>query len=45
MKFLSLSLLSVSALSAFVQAGPLAAMDQLRIFRTSEPELRLIQYG
>lgn len=44
MKFLSLSLLSVTALSTFVSAGPLAAMDQLRMFRSSEPELRLIQY-
>lgn len=45
MKFLSLSVLSVSALSAVVSAGPLAAIDQLRVFRSSEPELRLIQYG
>lgn len=45
MKFLSLSLLSVSALVSFVQAGPLAAMDQLRMFRSTEPELRLVQYG
>lgn len=45
MKFLSLSVLSVSALSAVVSAGPLAAIDQLRVFRSAEPELRLIQYG
>lgn len=45
MKFLSLSLLSVSALSTLVSAGPLTAtIDQLRIFRSSEPELRLVQY-
>lgn len=45
MKFLSLSLLSISALSACVSAGPLAAIDQLRVFRSEEPELRLVQYG
>lgn len=45
MKFLSLSLLSVTALSSFVSAGPLAAMDQLRMFSPTEPELRLIKYG
>ncbi|KAI8636135.1 hypothetical protein BD408DRAFT_426629 [Parasitella parasitica] len=45
MKTFSLSLLSVSALSAFVSAGPLAAMDQLRMFSSQEPELRLIQYS
>ncbi|KAI8994727.1 hypothetical protein BDB01DRAFT_715246 [Pilobolus umbonatus] len=45
MKFLSLSILSLSALSSFAIASPLVAMDQLRIFRSSEPELRLIQYS
>ncbi|KAI7900448.1 uncharacterized protein BX663DRAFT_544900 [Cokeromyces recurvatus] len=45
MKLTSLSLLSISALSAFVKAGPLAAFDQLRIFDSSKPELRLIQYS
>ncbi|RCH90363.1 Leucine aminopeptidase 1, partial [Rhizopus stolonifer] len=45
MKFLSLSLLSLTALVSFTSAGPLGALDQLRVFRSSEPELRLIQYS
>jgi hypothetical protein len=45
MKFLSLSLLSVSAISTLVSAGPLTAtIDQLRVFRSEEPERRLIQF-
>lgn len=44
MKFLSLSLLSISALTTLVNAGPLGSLDQIRVFRPSEPELRLIQY-
>nr|AME15509.1 leucine aminopeptidase 2 [Actinomucor elegans] len=43
MKFLSLSLLSISALSTLVSASPLAAsIDQLRV-SASETERRLIQ--
>ncbi|KAI8884580.1 Zn-dependent exopeptidase [Backusella circina FSU 941] len=46
MKFTtSLSLLSIATLASFVSAGPLGSLDQLRIFRDSEPELRLIQYS
>ncbi|KAI8372365.1 hypothetical protein EDC96DRAFT_458928 [Choanephora cucurbitarum] len=45
MKFLSLSLLSVTALTTFASAGPLAVFDQLRVYTSSEPELRLIQYS
>ncbi|KAI8966983.1 hypothetical protein BDF20DRAFT_830349 [Mycotypha africana] len=45
MKFLCLSLLSISAFSAFVHAGPMAVIEQLRFFQTSNPELRLIQYS
>lgn len=43
MKLISLTLLSVSALSALVNASPL--FDQLRIFTsTSETERRLVKY-
>jgi leucyl aminopeptidase len=45
MKFLSLSLLSISALTTLVNASPLGSLDQIRVFRPSEPELRLIQYS
>ncbi|KAI9278081.1 hypothetical protein BY458DRAFT_432419 [Sporodiniella umbellata] len=44
MKFTSLSLLSLTALSGFVAAGPL--FDQIRVMTSSqEPEMRLVQYS
>ncbi|CAO3589056.1 unnamed protein product [Absidia cylindrospora] len=42
--YLVATLLSLAAASTLVQAGPVA-FDQLRVFRPSEPERRLIQYG
>ncbi|KAI8079738.1 uncharacterized protein BX664DRAFT_341357 [Halteromyces radiatus] len=45
MKVAFITLLSLVATSSLVQAGPIAAFDQLRVFRQTEPERRLIQYG
>jgi leucyl aminopeptidase len=45
MKTTLVAFMSLVAASTLVQAGPIAAFDQLRVFRHSEPERRLIQYG
>ena len=45
MKYQSLTFLSLAVAGAFVQASPIDAFDQFRIFRYGEPELRLVQYG
>ncbi|KAI8342263.1 hypothetical protein BC941DRAFT_412285 [Chlamydoabsidia padenii] len=45
MKTSIVAFLSLVAASTLVQASPIAAFDQLRVFRQSEPERRLIQYS
>lgn len=45
MKTTLVAFMSLVAASTLVQAGPIGDFDQLRVFRHSEPERRLIRYG